>query len=295
MIPRLITACIFIFCGIMTAKLVHSILYPEGSDLAKVPPRIIFDHFVDRTDGSDLDIWEGNKIIGSCKIDPHPPVMHAKDGSGTASVKVDLTVLIRLPQPMLNSKTIKLAGDMVLHSNGNLDNLDLELSLPGSIPRVALLIVQPSGQASPFLTLKRGANEILFSNAPGAKQDGPMAFMVEAMLKSSGLSMDTLSQTIEQKKAEQSPDPIARTGLFYAGGKRFSGYLLTNGAAAENAGFALFMEDTGEIMRIDTPLTGEGQLGLRCLTESRRPPGVEKPDLDEYHFLDRILKGAKGK
>lgn len=286
MIPRLITALIFVFCGVMTTLLVRSVMYPKNSGLAVVSPRIAFDHFASRNGGSDLDVWEGNNIIGSCQIRPDGSVMAI--GDGTAAVKVNITVLIRLQQPILESQTIKLTGDLMLHSNGELDDLELELSLPGSLPRVSLAIEQPAGQASPSLTLKR-AKEVIYSNAPGTKQDGFMALMVENMLKSSGLSLETLGESSDRKEQHA---PEVRTGLFESGGETIDGFLLTNGAdAATN--FDLYMDKTGEILRIDTPLTGENQLGLRFLAESRRPAGVAMPDLDEFHFLKSLLKKKK--
>jgi hypothetical protein len=280
MIPRLITVVIFLFCGTMTTLLVRSVIFPEGSGLAKVSPRVAFDYFAARSEGSNLDVWEGNHITGSCQITPHGAVSRPEDG--TDSVKVSLSILIRLPQAILNSETIKLTGDAILHSDGRVDDLDLEMYLPGSLPRVSLAISQPAGKASPSLTLKR-ANEVLFSTEGGNEQDGLMAMMVENMLKGTGLSLDALTETADA--AEESVE--VRTGYFEAGGTRRDGFLLSSGGDPATR-FDLYMENTGEVLRIDTPLTGENQLGLRFLAESLRPPGTPDPNLDEFQFLRRL-------
>jgi hypothetical protein len=277
MIPRLITVFIFVFCGTMTTLLVRSVLYPRGTGLAKVSPQAAFDFFAARSEGSNLDVWEGNHITGSAQITPHGSIMRPKEG--TASVKVNISVLIRLPQPILNSETIKLAGDAILHSDGRLDDLDLELYLPGSLPRVSLIINQPAGKPFPSLTLKQ-ANTVLFSNEPGKEQSGPMALMVETMLKGTGLSMDALHESKAESPAE------VRTGYFDAGGSKHDGFLLTNGEDSSSR-FDLYMANTGEVLRIDTPLTGDNELGLRFLAENLRPPDTPDPNLDEYRDLKK--------
>ena len=274
MIPRLVTAFIFIFCGIMTTLLVRSVLYPKGSDLAKVSPQAAFDCFASRGVPSNLDVWDGNKITGSCQITPYAST--SRPPEGTAFIRVNVTILIRLGEPLLNSKILKLTGDANLHSNGRLDDLKLELALPGSLPRVTLTIQQPVGQPSPSLILKR-ASEVLYSNEPGREQDGLMSLMVENMLKGAGLSLDALNAPAE--KSDTAAE--VRSGYFDAGGSKHDGFLLTNGGDASTR-FDLYMANTGEVLRIDTPLTGEQELGLRFLAENLRPPGTPEPEIGEY-------------
>ena len=278
MIPRLITVLIFLFCGTMTTLLVRSVLYPQGTGLAIVEPRLAFDHFVQKTEGSTLDIWDGNNIIGSCYIRPAESVM--KFPNGTSGIKVQFTLTVRPGTPILNSSTIRLTGSAILHSDGELDRLDLELTLPGSRPQLTLSVKHPDADKPPVITLKQGPEDVLYTNAPGSPEDTARALLVESMLKSAGVPMSSLTDTSNTAKSE----PEVRAGWFEAGGKRCDGFILTNGGD-ESSRFDLYMENTGEIMRIETPLSGSNRLGLRMLSESRRPAGAVVPDLDEYRDL----------
>lgn len=274
MIPRLVTALIFLFCGTMTALLVRSVLYPQGTGLAEVPPQVAFDLFAARKEGSALDIWQGNTIIGRAEVTPNGPV--SRPERGEADVAVRLNIVIRPPQTLLGSEYIKLQAAVRLHANGELDDLELDFSLPGSLPPFNLSVRHPAGQTSPTLILTRGTT-VLFSAESGKAPEGLMAIMIDNILRSAGIPLDAL----QSKATESNGHGSVRAGWFEAGDTRHDGYIFSNGGDSSTR-FHLFMENTGELVRLDTPLTGDNELGLRLLAESLRPASAGVPVLDEF-------------
>ncbi len=279
MIPRLVTVCIFLFCGTMTALLVRSVINPRGTGLSEVAPGAAFDLFAAHGTGSDLDIWESNRIIGNCEITPMGPVVRGEDRT-KGRVKVKVSLLVLLQQPVMEAGALKLSGEVQLHSDGALDEMHLDLRLLGSRPELSLAIRQPPGQTWPSLNLLRGRKSIL-TLTPGQEPEGLMGAAVETMLKATGLPLDELRKRTESEGAAAT----VRSGHFEAGGLRHDGYLLTAGDEAAPH-LVLYMANTGELLQIDTPFTGDNQLGLRFLSESLRPADASVPVLDEFLLLN---------
>jgi hypothetical protein len=269
MISRLATILIFLFCGTMTALLVRSVLHPEASRLSAVAPNVPFNYFAARAEGSHLDIWEANRIIGSCELTPQSEAAGPRSRRDKVKVRVEVTV-------NAGRQLIDASGHTVLHSSGELTDFTLGLSLPWSRPVIKLEIFQKDGRQWPALTLKKGT-EVLFQSDGQLNTGGVHGAMVELMLKSTGLSLETLAA----KKSGEATSASARAGHFEVGGQTFDGYLLT-GSSGDDSGFRLFLSNTGEILRIDTPLTGDNGLGLRLLSASLRPAGAKPPDLNKY-------------
>ena len=268
MSPRiLITAFIFLFCGTMTTLLVRSVMIPEESRLSVVSPSIPFDLFVARAEGSDMDIWEGNQISGRAHFAPLSGPLATDERR--ERVKVRLEVLIRLRQPVLGSGLVELLGDAMLHTDGTVDNMSLKLTLFGSEPQLQLAIEQKPGVDWPALRLSRGTN-VLFKSDAGPPVEGGGNEMVLVMLQAAGISPDLLT-----RPREAAPPASFRKGRIEAGGESFIGYLLSSGSSEENM-FRLYMANTGEILRIKTPL------GLELLAETLRPKGAPRPNLERY-------------
>lgn len=263
MIPRLVTVAIFAFCGVMTTLLVRSVLIPEESRLAEIAPNIPFDLFAARTEGSTLDIWEGNRITGRCELSPMSAGLSALDRH--EKIKVKLEVLLRLKNEVMGSSLIELSGNGILYATGRVEDLDLELILHGSTPQLRLAIKEQAGQPLPALRLTRG-NDVVFESGNGAAGNE----LVQLMLQSGGVPLDFLSDNA----GKEAPTSF-RKGRIEAGGESFVGYLLSSGASPDQI-FRLYMANTGEILRIATPL------GLEMLSETLRPKGTAKPNLERY-------------
>ena len=268
MSARLATVLIFLFCGTMTVLLVRSVLYPEESRLATVAPHVPFDLFVARTEGSHLDIRDGQRIIGNCAVVPHsansgPRVKEEK-------VAVRLEMLLQLGRTILGSNLIDVSGEIVVHSDGSVDGFDLGISLANSQPSFQLSIKQPPDQKWPDLKLsKDGA--VVFESSAGKLLEGTDGIIAGGMLQALGIPTDALSG----KHPESDTPSTVRAGDFPAGGQSFDGFVLTSGADEETK-FRLYLSNTGEILKIKTPL------GLEMLAESLRPAGDVAPKFERY-------------
>ncbi len=268
MTARLATVLIFLFCGTMTTLLVRSVLYPEESRLADVAPHVPFDLFLARTEGSNLDIWEGNRITGKCHIVPFGGVIDPLVRQDRIKVRLDL--LLQLRQSIMGSDVIDVTGDAVLHADGTVDDYDFLISLARSSPPIKLTINQPADQTFPSLKLMHGKT-ILFESPAGQPGDGIGNPVASGMLLALGIPPEALSG----RKEESAVPSTVRAGNIEAGGQTFDGYLLTTGADEETK-FRLYMSNTGGILHIKTPL------GVEMLAESLRPAGVKAPELKRY-------------
>ncbi|HEX2749258.1 MAG TPA: hypothetical protein VHM91_14720 [Verrucomicrobiales bacterium] len=281
MSPRLISAIIFLFCGTMTALLVRSVLFPENSGLADVAPNVPFDLFVARTEGSSLDIWEANKIIGTCHISPSgvgvagPKVRKAK-------VRVKVDVIIQLPREIMGGRLIDISADLWLHADGNIDLLSeeeianpaLEFKLRGSVPEIRLSVSQPPANKPPRLKLVRGGLT-LFESSGGLQSGDPNSQIISGLLQAAGVPPESLTAREEPEKSTAT----VRAGHIEAGGETFDGYVLTTGSDEESR-FSLYMSNTGEILRVHTPFSGKNDLGLRLLSETVSPKDTVRSHLD---------------
>lgn len=270
MIPRLAFVFIFVFCGTMTTLLVRSVLYPEESRLATVSPRIPFDLFVARTEGSGLDLWDGNRITGNCRLTPLEGGLAQRGRKDSVVVRVE--VAVRLRPELLGAALITLTGKVTFHADGNIDDLDnLVFAMNRAGSPVRLTINQPRGAAWPALKLTSGTTT-LFESAAGQTTDARHADMVNLLLGAAGLSPGAL---LPESPADPPPPATVRAGRIEAGGEHFDGYYLAAGKD-DASQFRLYMANTGEILRIETPL------GLRLLAESLRPKGVDVPVLNSH-------------
>jgi hypothetical protein len=282
MSPRLITAIIFLFCGTMTALLVRSVLFPEDSGLAAVAPNVPFDLFVARSEGSTLDVWDANKIIGICHIVPSGGGAGPKQHVEKVKVKIDLT--IRFAREFMGSSLVGLNADLWLRPNGEMEfptdeqngGPPFEIVLYGSEPLIRLTVSQPGGDKPSSLKLVRGSLT-LFQTTGGLDPDDANSGMINALLQSAGLPPETLAA----KEKEVKSSATVRAGHIEAGGETFDGYLLSTGTDDENR-FSLYISNTGEVLRIHTPLSGKNELGLRLLSENLAPKGIERPRLERW-------------
>ena len=271
MTARLATVLIFLFCGTMTVLLVRSVLYPEESRLADVAPHVPFDLFVARAEGSQLDIWDGQRITGDCHIEPHGVSADALARNEKINVRVKIhMILSQQIKDAIGYQQVDVSGDAVLHADGSIGNYDMTFTLAGSPLPVSLSIKQTVDQKTPALKLTNG-KAVIFESLAGKLMEGQYAIIADGMLRSLGIPPDALLG----KRPESETPSTVRAGNIEAGDQSFNGFLFTSGADEESK-FRLYMSNTGEILRIKTPL------GLEMLAESLRPKGTEAPKLERY-------------
>ena len=269
MTARLATILIFLFCGTMTVLLVRSVLYPEESRLADVAPQVPFDLFVARAEGSQLDIWDAQRITGDCHIEPQGVSPNPLAKTDKVNIRVSIRLILSQQiKDKMGYQRIDVSGDAVLHADGRVGDFDLKFTLAGTQSPIRLFIKQTEDQKSPALKLMSG-NAVVFESSAGKLLEGPDSLIADGMLQALGIPPDALLR----KQAESTAASTVRSGNIEAGGQSFNGFLFTSGADEETK-FRLYMSNTGEILRIKTPL------GLEMLAESLRPKGTEAPKLE---------------
>lgn len=129
-------------------------------------------------------------------------------------VKVRLAVRIKLRQKMMDSDRLDLDGSFQLHADGRMDTTSLDFSLQGTNPPWRLHMEQGPQAEWPAVQLRRG-NDVVFSWNGREPGDAASSAMVELMLKSTGMSLDSLAA---KKQDAQSATSVRASGNIGSGG-----------------------------------------------------------------------------
>ena len=271
---RLLTVFIFSFCLTMTCLLVRSVLFPEHSRLASVSPQSVFELFASRSEGNDMDVLEGNRIVGRCRITPlsGPPVPNRR----LDSVRLAINGTLQLRGPFAAYGLLSLNNRLDLGVDGTLNAFDVSLRLNQASPPLELQITQPPEALWPAISFKRG-NDLIFQSESGKEPDEANRALMNLLVSAAGLSPDLLGKA----RAEAAATTItARAGRITVGDQALDGYLVAAEKQDHSPAFRLYLAATGEILRADTPL------GLELRSASHRPPGAVVPDLDDTRLLN---------
>ena len=269
---RIAALLILLFCGTMTTLLVRSVYWPEESRLSAVVPQVPVELFLKRSEGADLDIWEANRVTGSLYLSPFG--LSTRSGDGVRGGKVRIEATIRLKQPVMGTQLLGLQGSCFFSTEGEVDDLDLNFKLPAQ-PEIRLTIRQPAGDKWPSIHLE-GGGMTLFQSKGGETADTANSYLVNLITSAVGISPEDLISS----SAKPTPT-IVRSGLITAGGEQFDGFYIAPGGE-DSQSFQLYMANTGEILRIETPFSESSELGLRLLSKALRPAGTEVPVLNLY-------------
>ncbi len=263
------TAFIFGFCGLMTTLLVRSILFPENSQLATASPQAICELFASRSEGTDMDIYEGDTITGQCRITPlsGPPIPSRR----LESVRVALNGTLQLRGPFASFGQLALNSRFDLSVTGDITSFDLNLRLPKADPPIDLRIDQPKGAAWPAITLTRGTT-IAFTSNSGAEPDAATKSLLLWLSSTLGINPDQLASLSKPPSASTpSASLSARAGRITVANSSTDGFILARSDAGSNRAFRLYIASTGEILRIETPSS------FNLLSDSFRPPDIATP------------------
>ncbi len=267
---RLAAIAIVLFCGTMTALLVRAVYWPEESRLSAIAPQVPIELFLQRLEGTPLDIWEANKITGNLYLNPYGLTLR-KDGAKGGMIRVEATVLLK--QAVMGTQILGVQGSCFLAATGEVDDFDLNFKLLCQ-PEINLKVHQPVGEKWPSVQLVRG-DVILFKSIGGHTADDANIYLVNMITSAAGFSPDAWTD-------KGPPVPVAvRAGRISAGNEAVDGYYIAPGGEGGQS-FRVYMANTGEILRIETPFSKGSELGLRFLSQALRPPGTEVPSLQLY-------------
>ena len=259
------TGAIFAFCGTMTTLLVRSIYFPEESRLAEASPAAIFELFASRSEGSDMDVYEGPTITGRARITPLTGPPNPDRRLDSLRFAINGTLLLR--GPFAQYGQLSLSSRLTVASTGEVSNYDISLRLLKADPPIDLRVIQQNAQPWPAITLTRGTSTLFQSNS-GAKPDAATQALLDLILSASGITADLSAP-------EPTPATIsARSGRITVADRSLDGYLVSLRHPSQPAAFRFSLAATGELLRIETPA------GFELLSDDLRPLGVPVPTFD---------------
>jgi hypothetical protein len=259
------TAGIFVFCGTMTTLLVRSVLYPEESRLSEVSPAALFELFASRSEGADMDVYEGPAITGRARLTPLSGPANPNRRIDSLRLAINGTLLLR--GPFARYGQLNLGSRLTVSSTGEVSNYDISLRLLKAEPSIELRIVQNDGQPWPAITLTQGS-ATLFRSDSGAKPDAATQSLLDLMQSASGITADLAAPSREPATIS------ARGGRITVANRSVDGYIVSLSHPSQPAAFRIYLASTGELLRIATPA------GFDLLSDDLRPVGIAVPTFE---------------
>ncbi len=241
----------------MTGMLVQSIWFPADSRLMKVEPGAVFQLIAARGEASALDVYDDRRIVGQITI------LATQLRQGTRHpIKLRLNGRMNPDLPLLAGVKLELDSWAELDHDGDITAFDLKLETGKN--GMILKISQTGPEAPPTLLLTQAGLVILDSKALPKEnaESSPLATFLLGIL---GISQAELTAIRQQAGADASKMVMeARQGKFDLAGRERQGFVVTLGAPGRR-GFRMCVENTGEIVLLETPVA------YQFLTESLRP------------------------
>ena len=272
---HLITASIFLFCGVMTTLLVRSVYFPDSTALSRTSPRAVFELVASRDESSDLILMDGRHPMGSINITPF-----SKESNlvGTRLEKLPVRFRARLASSRNDdpsAQPILINGNFVIGAEGTTQEINLDINIAVAGSWYHLHVSQEPGKEWPSILLERDSEPIFSANA-GEQPDASTRMLLHLALSAAGMDLETFL------KSRASAPPVtvtASAGRLEAAGQDFDGVVLAAGEGSHI--FKLYLDNTGRILRIDTPL-GLQAVGVSLL------PDVILPDRLNVHSMNPI-------
>ena len=241
----------------MTGMLVQSIWFPADSRLMKVDPGAVFQLIAARGEPSALDIYDDRRIVGQITI----LATQLRQGA-RHPMKLRLNGRMNPDLPLLAGVKLELESWAELDHAGDITAFDLQLSTGKN--GMILKISQTNPGVPPTLLLTQAGTVLLDSGTRPQEnaETSPLATLLLGML---GISQAELTAIRQQAGTDASRMVIeARQGKFDLAGRERQGFVVTLGAPGRR-GFRMCIENTGEIVLLETPVA------YQFVTESLRP------------------------
>ena len=240
----------------MTGLLLKSLWFPADSRLAEVNPGAVFQLIAARGEPSALDIYDDRTIVGNLSVLAIP--LRQADSILT---RVKLNGQINLGNALLKGTRLDLNCQMEIDHGGGFQSYHLTLST--SRPKLSLVLSQAGPQAAPLMILKKDERVLLDSGNVEAGRSESNS-LITLLLGTLGISPGEFLAIQADAEARASGVKIeARQGKFELAGTTRQGFVLKMGIPGK-PGFRLCVENTGEIVLLETPVS------YRLVTESVR-------------------------
>ena len=241
----------------MTGMLVQSIWFPADSRLMKVDPGAVFQLIAARGEPSALDIYDDRRIVGQITI----LATQYRQGA-RRPIKLRLNGRMKPDLPLMAGVTLELESWAELDHEGDITAFDLDLKTGKN--GMILKISQTGPKVPPTLRLTQ-AGTVLLDSAALPQENAEASPLATFLLGMLGISPAELAAIRQQAGADASRMVIeARQGKFDLAGRERQGFVVTLGAPGRR-GFRMCVENTGEIVLLETPVA------YQLVTESLRP------------------------
>lgn len=241
----------------------QSIWFPADSQLAEVNPGAVFQLIAARGEASGLDIYDDRRIVGNLTVQANPLAP-----SSAAGTRLRISGRLNLDGGLLPGTSLDVISETLLDHSGN--TLSFQLTLTTRKPKLDLIISQASPDAPPVIVLNRDGAAWFDSASPGSGQleGNPMVALLLGTLGMSSSDFQNIRSQAETAAAKVRIE--ARQGKFELGNGTRQGFILKIGTPGK-PGFRMCVENTGEIVRLKTPVS------YHLLTESLRPGNAPVP------------------
>lgn len=260
---RLLTISILSFWFIMTGMLMKSIWFPADSLLAQVQPGAVFQLIAARGEASVLDIYDDRKIVGNLNIQTNR-FRHSQ----RHTIKVRMNGKISLSHPLLAGTNLEIMSWVDFDHAGEVLAFDTQLSTGKNA--FVLKMSQANRAQAPEIVLTNNQKVVFDSRTQPSDrlEANPVIAVLLATVGITPKEMEAMRKQAETQAAEFQIE--AREGSFDLNGNERQGYILKMGLPGR-PGFRLCVENTGEIVRLETPTT------FQLITETIRPLDAPVP------------------
>lgn len=263
---RFLTIGITGFWLVMTGLLMQSIWFPADSGLTRVEPGAVFQLVAARGEPSLLDIYDDRKIVGRVNVQATRLRQNQRH-----NIKLRINGTLQLNHPLTAGLSLELTSSADLSHRGEVQAFDAKLSTGKKAGGPVINLRQTAPDQPPSIVLEHNGVVIFDSRSagPGGMEAQPLLAL---LLGSFGISPKEV--TAARNQAEQRAAALvldARQGTFDLAGSKRQGFVLTLGEPGR-PGFRLCVENTGEIVRLETPTS------FHFLTETLRPNPLAADD-----------------
>jgi hypothetical protein len=261
---RFLTLAITGFWIVMTVLLLQSIWFPADSRLTRVEPGAVFQLIAARGEPSLLDIYDDRKIVGKINVQATRLRQNQRH-----NIKLRINGNLQLNHPLMAGLNLDLTSSADLSHHGEVQAFDVSITTGKNA--LGINLKQTGPDQPPTIVLEQNKMILFDSRTLGAEglESHPI---VAILLGSFGISPKDVAAARGQAEKQAAAMVLeARQGTFDLAGTPRQGFVLTL-AEPGRPGFRLCVENTGEIVRLETPTS------FHFLTETLR--ALPSPDDD---------------
>jgi len=240
MLWRVVTAVFLLFWAVMTGLLLRNVYFPDHSGLAEVPPRMVFDLFLNQamTHSNTLHVYHHQEKLGHASFH----VVKSDVGGGETLPLYRMTVSGGVDAAMGEGQRVTSGWRLELDLRDGQELEGMRLDLTTSESNRTVMLKWKAGEALPQMEVRQG-NQVVM--------DTKGALALAGMGEQMGVLKGLLGGAGKEGEAPQLRME-AREGLMDLAGRSRRCYVIRLTAFEAYEVLAIFTE-VGELARVDLP------------------------------------------